>query len=219
MKIRLIYIFLLFSSALSSQEVKPPFWNDIQAFKKQDSAHFPARNQILLIGSSSFTIWKDVNEYFPGYAILNRGFGGSTLPDVIRYVKDIVYPYYPKQVLIYCGENDFAFSDTVSVTTVVNRTKQLFYLIRDKYKNVSIGYVSMKPSPSRAHLMKKYEEANAIIKEFLKKHKKTSFIDVYHSMLKPDGTPMDDIFREDRLHMTAKGYAIWQKILKPYLLK
>jgi lysophospholipase L1-like esterase len=38
-------------------------------------------------------------------------------------------------------------------------------------------------------------------------------------MLKPDGTPMDDIFREDRLHMTAKGYAIWQKIMEPYLKK
>ncbi|MEO5562947.1 MAG: GDSL-type esterase/lipase family protein [Chitinophagaceae bacterium] len=219
MKIKFIFVFLLVSSVIIAQETKPPFWNDIQSFKKQDSLHFPAPNQILLIGSSSFTMWKDVDDYFPGYAILNRGFGGSTLPDLIRYVKDIVFPYYPKQVLIYCGENDFASSDTVSVETVVNRTKQLFYLIRSKYKNVPIGYVSMKPSPSRAHLMKKYSEANKIIKEFLKKEKKTSFINVYDKMLKQDGTPMDDIFREDRLHMTAKGYAIWQKVLKPYLVK
>ena len=45
------------------------------------------------------------------------------------------------------------------------------------------------------------------------------FIDVYHKMLKPDGTPMDNIFLEDKLHMNAKGYAIWQKAIEPYLLK
>jgi lysophospholipase L1-like esterase len=38
-------------------------------------------------------------------------------------------------------------------------------------------------------------------------------------MLKADGTPMTDIFLEDNLHMNAKGYAIWQKIIEPYLLK
>jgi lysophospholipase L1-like esterase len=36
-------------------------------------------------------------------------------------------------------------------------------------------------------------------------------------MLKPDGTPMDDIFGPDRLHMTAKGYAIWKDVLKKKL--
>ena len=30
-------------------------------------------------------------------------------------------------------------------------------------------------------------------------------------MLKPDGTPMTEIFLEDNLHMNAKGYSIWKK--------
>jgi lysophospholipase L1-like esterase len=58
-----------------------------------------------------------------------------------------------------------------------------------------------------------------MIKNFLKKKKKTAFVDVYKAMLKADGTPMTDIFLEDNLHMNAKGYAIWQKIIEPYLLK
>ena len=49
--------------------------------------------------------------------------------------------------------------------------------------------------------------------------KNTAFIDVYKQMLNADGTPMEDIFIEDKLHMNAKGYAIWQKIIEPYLLK
>ena len=31
--------------------------------------------------------------------------------------------------------------------------------------------------------------------------------------------PRNDIFLSDGLHMNAKGYAIWQKIIEPYLLK
>ena len=219
MKFKLALLFLFFSAALFAQNTKPPFWNDIQSFKKQDSTQFPAKGQILFTGSSSFTNWKDVQQYFPGYPIINRGFGGSTLPDLIRYTPDVIFPYQPKQIVIYCGENDFASSDTVSVPTVVDRFKTLFTLIRSKYKDVPLAYVSMKPSPSRAHLMAKYVEANRIIKEYLEKQPKTAFIDVYSKMLKPDGQPMDDIFREDRLHMTAKGYAIWQKIMQPYLVK
>jgi lysophospholipase L1-like esterase len=218
---RVIPFFLFLALVACSQKptVKPPFWDDIQAFKRQDSINMPAKNEILFIGSSSFTIWQDVQSYFPSYPIINRGFGGSSLPDVTRYREDVIFKYSPKQIFIYCGENDFAASDTVSVPTVVGRFKELFTLIREKLKDIPIVYISMKPSPSRAHLMPKFVEANNIIRDFLSTQPGTTFLDVYHSMLKPDGTPMDDIFREDRLHMTAKGYAIWQKLIEPLLLK
>jgi lysophospholipase L1-like esterase len=37
-------------------------------------------------------------------------------------------------------------------------------------------------------------------------------------MLQDDGSVMKDIFIADNLHMNAKGYAIWQKIIAPSLL-
>src|SRR5262245_45970637 len=92
-KSRLILLLLLFVSQLNAQQEKPTFWDDIQAFKKEDSVHQPAKNSILFIGSSSFTKWTDVADYFPGYKIINRGFGGSTLVDQVRYVNSIVFPY------------------------------------------------------------------------------------------------------------------------------
>jgi len=214
---RLFFVLLLVSAGIFS--TAQPFAKEVAAFKKQDSIAAPQKNAILLIGSSSFTLWKDVQSYFPSYPIVNRAFGGSTLADVIRYEAEVIFPYEPKQILIYCGENDFASSDTVSVALVADRFKKLFTDIRTRYPKVPIAYVSMKPSPSRKHLMPKYEAGNNWIKNFLKKKKKTAFIDVYHSMLQPDGSPMADIFLGDNLHMNKKGYAIWQKIIEPYLLK
>jgi lysophospholipase L1-like esterase len=208
----------LFSSATQAQG-NIPFWKEVQALKQKDSLAFPAPGQTLFIGSSSFTMWKDAQDYFPKHKILNRAFGGSTLLDMIRFRYEVVFPYQPKQIVLYCGENDFASSDTVTVSMVVERFKTFYSLMRARYPVVPFLYVSMKPSPSRAHLMPKYKEANQLIAEFLKQDKKSAFADVYSKMLKADGSPMDDIFLQDRLHMTAKGYAIWKKILEPLLIK
>jgi lysophospholipase L1-like esterase len=211
------------------QEVKaelPPFWNDIQNFKKQDSISFPPKNAILFIGSSSFTKWTDIQNYFPGYTIINRGFGGSTLSDQLRYTGDIIFPYQPKQVVIYCGENDLASSDTVTAKMVFDRFSQLYDTILSKLPYVSILYVSMKPSPSRRHLFAKMKVANSMINDLIKRHNSImdsriigTYIDIHTKMLNSNLEPIPDIFLEDSLHMNAKGYAIWQKEIQPYLLK
>jgi lysophospholipase L1-like esterase len=212
----LLLVLSLFSYRIVTAQ---PFYKDILVFKKQDSIVFPPKQAILLVGSSSFTNWKDVQNYFPHFTIVNRGFGGSSISDVIRYADDIIFRYQPKQIVIYCGENDLAGSDTVTGKMVYQRFEQLFTLIRSKMPGVPVAFISLKPSPSRWQLNDKMIAANDLIKKYLRKKKKASFIDVYHKMLGADGTPIKEIFTEDNLHMNAKGYAIWQKIIEPYLKK
>jgi len=212
---------LLIISALNciAQNSKPAFWQDIQNFRKQDSIQPPPAHPILFVGSSSFTRWTDVQNYFPGYTILNRGFGGSTLADVLRYEEDVIFKYDPKQIIIYCGENDIASSDTIKAQTVVNRFQNLFSEIRAVYPNVPVLFVSLKPSPSRWNLKGKAIAVNNSIERFLKAQENAAFVNVWDAMLGPNGKPMQDLFVEDNLHMNAKGYAIWQKLLQPYLVK
>ncbi|MBS1512022.1 MAG: G-D-S-L family lipolytic protein [Bacteroidetes bacterium] len=222
MKYIKIIIALLVVVQTATAQQQPPFYNDIQAFKKQDSAMPPPQQSILFVGSSSFTKWTDVQSYFPQYKIINRGFGGSTLPDVIRYEKDVIFPYNPRQIIIYCGENDIANDSTVTGKTVYKRFKSLFHDIRKQFPHVSIVYISMKPSPSRWQLREKMQDGNRRISKFLARRRPSPppfFIDVWNSMLGADGKPMPDIFIQDNLHMNAKGYAIWQKIIAPYLKK
>lgn len=201
-------LFVVFNHQQSLYSQQLPFWKEIQNFKQKDSVVFPASNAILFIGTSSFTMWKDIPEYFPGYPILNRGFGGSALLDQINYVNDIVYPYHPKQIFIYCGENDLESSDTVTANDVYQRFLKLFSLIRKRNSRIPVYYVSMKPSPSRVHLLPKMIEGNNRIKKFLSIELNTGYIDVYYHMLEKDGKPMKNIFIEDQLHMNAYGYKI-----------
>lgn len=194
------------------------FLNEVNAFSKQDSLDAPSKNAILLIGSSSFTYWKDVATYFPGRVFINRAFGGSSLTHQIEYVEKVVYPYRPKQILIYCGENDIAASQMVTADSVFNRFVRLHQLIRKKYPAVRISFVSIKPSPVRAEFLSTVIISNKLIADFCRKNKKTDFIDVFSSMLNTEGKPMEELFIADRLHMNAKGYAIWSKIIAPYLV-
>jgi lysophospholipase L1-like esterase len=219
-KILPVWLLALLSFTIT-QKANAQQWlaSEINEFKKQDSIAAPSQNAILFVGSSSFKLWTDVQSDFPGYTIINRGFGGSTLPDVIYYTKDIIIPYHPKQIVIYCGDNDLAASDTVTAAMVAKRFQQLFYSIREALPKTTISYVSIKPSPSRMHLMNKMKEANALIKKFLQKQKRASYIDVFTPMLTADQKPKPEIFLKDNLHMNKEGYRIWQKAIKPYLLK
>ncbi|WP_291402192.1 GDSL-type esterase/lipase family protein [Daejeonella sp.] len=203
----------------SFAQIIPPFYNDIIAFKKNDQVVRPESGSILFVGSSSFTMWKDVQNDFPAYKILNRGFGGSGLTDLIRYAPDIIYPYQPKQVVIYCGENDFVSSPNANADTVLTRFSQLFGMIRTRLPKAHILFVSIKPSPSRAKYMPEMVRANAMIKSFLKKKSKTGYVDVYNKMLLADGSPIPNIFLADKLHMNRSGYEIWQKAILPHLMK
>jgi lysophospholipase L1-like esterase len=210
--------FFVCSCALLGQNA-PKFWSDIVAFKKSDSLQPPIAQSILFVGSSSFTKWKDVNNYFPNYPIVNRGFGGSTIVDVIRYAYDIIIPYQPKQVVIYCGENDLAAADSIQANEVVLRFKTLFWIIRTNLPNTNIDFVSIKPSPVRASIQDKVKAANKQIKRFLKKQKNASFIDIYDAMLDKHGQMREELYVQDRLHMKSEGYNIWKKIIEPYLIK
>jgi lysophospholipase L1-like esterase len=215
---RLVFL-LLVAAAGQPVEAQPqaPFYKDIQQFKKRDSSAFPPKNAILLVGSSSFTKWRDVQTYFPGHPIINRGFGGSVLTDVIRYANDIIIPYQPKQVIVYCGDNDLASSDTITPQIVTERFKTLFNNIRQKLPATTITFVSIKPSPSRLRLLDKMKQTNSMIEAFLKSQKNTSFIDVFKPMLLADGRPIPEIFLSDSLHMNDKGYAIWKIAMEPKL--
>jgi len=211
----ILFIMPFLSYSVNAQEFK----SEITAFKQLDSIQFPAKHQILLVGSSSFRKWTHVQEWFPNHIIINRGFGGSTLPDVIHYANEIIFPYAPKQILIYCGENDIASSDTLSAQNILARYQQLFFLIRAKMKRVEIDFVSIKPSPVRAKFRPTVALSNQLIKAFIATQKHAAFINIFDPMLNQDGSTKQEIFLADNLHMNDKGYAIWQKIIAPYLMK
>lgn len=214
------FLLILFTIGLLNSGIvhAQPFKQEITQFIKSDSVVMPPKGQIVFAGSSSFTKWKDVAIYFPGYPIINRGFGGASLVDLIYYVDETIIRHQPSQVFIYCGENDIADVDTVSPATVLERFKTLHKILVDKLpKKTSVVFISIKPSILRWHLESKFVEANKLIQTYIATQKNTQYLDIHNSMLDQNGVVLNDIFIADKLHMNAKGYQIWQKHFVPFL--
>jgi lysophospholipase L1-like esterase len=219
-KIKFFLVCLIVLSFLHScrdSESGKPFYGEIQDFKRADKQHFPPQNAILFVGSSSIRMWDDMQSYFPGYAIIQRGFGGSGLNDAILYADDIIVPYHPKQIVIYSGENDVA--EGASSTDVLQRFTELFNLIREKLPAAGVIYISIKPSPSREKYMPVMEQANVMIRQFLSSYPETVYVDIYHPMLNSEGKPRKELFIGDNLHMNSKGYELWRDAITPHLMK
>lgn len=196
------------------EEVSNVAWaGDMAAFAKADQASPPPRGGIEFVGSSSIRMWDSLAADFPGKPVINRGFGGSEVRDSTYYADRIVVPYAPCKVFLYAGDNDLNSGRTPAqvrddVIAFVGR-------VHRDLPSTTVEYISIKPSPSRAHLLPGIIEANAMIRSALAALPKTGYTDIYTPMLGRDGQPDPALFREDMLHMTPAGYAIWTRALAP----
>jgi lysophospholipase L1-like esterase len=186
---------------------------EIRAFEASDRTNPPVKHGILFIGSSSIRLWKTLAKDFPGEPVINRGFGGSRIADSTALADRIIFPYEPRTIVFYAGDNDIAQGHTPE--QVAADYKAFVDAVRSKLPGVRIAFISIKPSPLRWNLRDKIESANNQIAAM--KGDGLVFIDSYNAMLGADGKPRAEMFTSDHLHMNAAGYRLWTELVKAQL--
>ena len=198
---------------LKSGKMVDRFADAILNMEKEDSLRTAQEDEILFVGSSSIRMWKSlVIDMLPMHAI-NRGFGGSTIPEVIYFTNRIVIPYKPKLIVFYCGENDI--NDGYTPQEVLESFIAFDELVHQKLPKTQLLYISMKPSLDLWDQWDKLEEGNLLIKKYIESKPHLHYFDSSQSMLTAEGTPDSTIFIEDGLHMNEAGYVRWTAQLKP----
>jgi lysophospholipase L1-like esterase len=187
----------------------------IRAFEASDRTNPPAPNGVLFIGSSSIRMWTSLAQSFPGHKTLNRGFGGSQLADSTAFVERIVWPYRPKLVLLYAGDNDIAAGLTPE--RVLADFKTFVNKVRSSLPATRIAFLAIKPCPVREKFLDQVKRANRLIHDYIATDGSLLFVDVFTPMLSGDGRPRAGLYLADGLHPSAEGYALWTSILKPVL--
>lgn len=201
--------------ALGQDAQQSRFAADIERFEAADRESPPAPGGIVFVGSSSIRLWSTLAEDFPGQPVINRGFGGSGISDVLLYADRIIIPYRPSQVIVYVGENDLAGGRPYQ--EVVADFRALVEKLRAALPEVRIAWVSMKPSPSRWHLVDAMREGNRMIQAMAAEDPLLDYIDVFTPMIGENGRPIPELFVADSLHMTPAGYALWRSVVGSYL--
>src|ERR1700743_2360680 len=149
MKLRLALLIIAFTFvAKVFAQTGFPFDNEIRDFKHQDSLSFPKPNGILFIGSSSIRKWTDLEQRFAGKPIIRRGVGGCELSQLVKYYTPyVLFPYHPRKIFIYAGENDIEAGETAD--SVFANFKTLWTMVRQQLPDTKVYFMSIKPSPSR----------------------------------------------------------------------
>lgn len=213
------HVSLLTAALPARADDRPDKWEKyIAAFEAADKKQAPPRNAVLFVGSSSIVKWKTLPSDFQGIAVINRGFGGSQIADVNRYIDRIVAPYAPRAIVFYCGDNDLAAKPVPKSPETIAKDFQTFVsLVRAKLPEVPIHYIAIKPSLKRAALLDKQQRANRLIREFIDSQPRMTYIDVVKPMLGADGKPRAELFVKDLLHLNAKGYELWKSLVLPVI--
>ena len=204
---------LVCSSFASSVSNK---WEDrIYEFEEEDMIWPPPKGATLFVGSSSIRLWKSLEEDFSSHDVINRGFGGAQTSDLLHFMDRIVLPYKPAQIIFYGGGNDIFSGKDPDVA--VKNFREFVERVKAVLPKTHIYVLSMKPSPKSFHLWPKKVPANAARKAYADKTENVTYVDVSKVMFDENGKLREDIFSRDRVHMNAKGYALWVKVLKEVL--
>ena len=171
------------------------------------------KERIVFTGSSSIRMWIDISAYYPEHQIINTGFGGSEMSDLLYHLEHTVLKFAPAKVFIYEGDNDIDAGRPIPL--IMEQTEKVVEAIESKFPDCQIILISVKPSLARWHLRSSYEKLNQELEVFASKNANRKYVNVWEVMLNNRGVVNPSLFIKDGLHMNKAGYDIWGRVIRP----
>lgn len=197
----------------------PSIWaRAINKFSKADQQEFPPQGAALFVGSSSIRFWESLEQDMAPLPVINRGFGGSMIHQVIHYADRIVLPYRPKAIFFYAGENDISgilFTRKHSAEQVLQNFQTFCEKVHQQLPDVTIHFISIKPPKTRMKYWGEMQRANQLIETYCNSDPRLHYIDIVPAMLNDKGETRVDLLKADGIHLNESGYAIWARVIKP----
>ena len=190
------------------------FEQEIENFAIWDAKNSSPENAVLFVGSSSIRFWNTA-EAFPTYPVINRGFGGSHISDILYYYERVIGRFDPSLIVFYCGENDIASG--LDQEKVFDDYLTLLSQINQSFPDTDFLYVSIKPSSSRLEHTKRFEAFNQRVKAHNQSSDQLHYIDLGSVLTGDDDRPDDSLFVSDRLHLNEDGYRLWNEKMREFL--
>lgn len=210
---------LLIAAALASILSAPvvlraqavPFAEEIHVFAVEDEVYPPQGCETLFVGSSSFRFWFAMEEDFPEWPVLRRGFGGARIADINFHFDRVVGRYHPQRIAFYGGEND------IDSGLAPEEVMAEFVRFMDR-KSAELGatpvfFVSAKPSIARRAQLERQSQFNLLVEQLADTREDLVYVDIVDDMI-GDGEPESSLFISDGLHMNAAGYSLWRARLR-----
>jgi lysophospholipase L1-like esterase len=190
---------------------------DIEAFRNFDARNALPKNPALFVGSSTIVKWQTADA-FPGFSVINRGFGGNVIEDVLYYYKDVIGKYHPSAILLYC-DNDVTGGD--SGENAFQKAMQVYARVRSDFPKVPFVFLSMKHAPNSAFAnpgeAAAIDRFNDLAKAQAKKDSGFKYFDMDAPVRDASGKVPGDLFLDGE-HFNDKGYALINPAMEKELI-
>lgn len=193
--------------------------NDIQKFEQLDKTESYPDDAILFAGSSSIRLWSTLARDMSPYHIIQRGYGGAKLSDFAVYASRIFNPHPYSAIVIFVANDITGTDKDKKPEEVAELFRNVLKTIRKTHPLTPVFWIEITPTSSRWSVWPEIQKANTLIKNICNKGINTHFITTSYAFLNEKGLPKDELFRDDKLHLTEDGYAVWTGIIKKELEK
>lgn len=188
--------------------------NEINALEKKILDHKDKEQLVAFYGSSSIRLWDSLQEDLHPLNAINLGFGGSSFSWCTYYFDRIFDRLNPAHIVLYIGENDLG--QGIPPDKVLKKFRMFIKLIRVKFPDIPVNYITIKPSPGRNHLQPEIKLTNDLIQRELLSMDNAGLINIFDPMLDESGIARPELYLEDQLHMNKKGYQVWTRIIRKH---
>jgi hypothetical protein len=209
----------LFVELDKARSEDPLVWEeDIRALETATRGSFPPGEAVVFIGSSSIRFWDSLHVDLAPIPVIQHGFGGAKLNDVVYYADRLVSAYRPRAVVVFAGSNDITPRDAKTPEILLASYRKFVSKVRQHQPDLPIYYIAITPSPRRWVVWPIAQTTNAFILNFCATDDKLHFIDTGPALLSSAGEPDPPNYFFDKLHLSEKGYRLWSSIIRPRLL-
>jgi len=217
-RILLIPIVLFFTATVTAQEVGQ--WeSEMLQFEELDRTHNYSPESIFFTGSSSIRLWETLDEDMHPHPVIQRGFGGSNMEDVLNYADRYISVHSFRAVVVFVA-NDITGNPNGTDKTpseVRDLFEEFIKKIRTYNDSAPIFILAITPTNSRWNVWEESRGANHMLASLADEFEQVIFVPTEDLFLGDDGEPIDDLFVSDQLHLAPSGYELWTRRLRSYL--
>lgn len=186
----------------------------IQKLEQRNRETPPPKDPILLVGSSTFTYWKNAAEDLKPLPVLNQGFGGSDMLAILAFYDRLVRPICSRTIVLYVGGNDIL--QGVKPETFMERVNTFIERVNNDLPNTKLAILSLQLKPCFPDTDPVRKVINNLLVERCQTAKNVQYVDITTPTLK-DGKPRTELFGADQLHFNEAGYKVLAHTIRPVL--
>jgi len=144
---------------------------------------------VIFVGSSSIRLWDTLVEDMAPIPVIQHGFGGAKLNDLVYYAERLVNAYQPRAVVVFAGSNDIDPAASKSPQVLLASYQEFVRRIRREQPALPVFYIGITPSPLRWSVWPIAQETNQLIQAWSEADPNLHFIDTSGALLGSDGEP------------------------------